>query len=201
MHKNRKLYWIVPNPEYMDYLKSIDPRIPDYNYGSEHIKPFYGPLLRMNGLCYVGSVSHYDHHKHDKIAGSLTFHKIYDHEYHRMIAVSNLRYMFPVPEECVRRLDYRDIDQYVYFRSRRDRFNQVNLLKKILYDLNDSNLQERASYIRFLQVHEIKSPQIRGCMDMLRLEEAAYRYQKEEFQEQDITELSEDPVEDRIIKI
>lgn len=195
---NRKLYWIIPDKEYMDYLKSVDPRIPDYNYGSEHIKPFYGPLLKVNGLCYVGSISHYEHQKHDKIAGGLTFHKIYDHEYHKMIAVSNLRYMFPIPEECITRLDYRNIDQYVNFRLRKDQFNQVNLLKKILCDLNNSNLQERASYIRYLQMHEIKNPQIIGCMNMPHLEEVAYSYQQEE---QDITNFFEDPIDDQKIKI
>ena len=76
-----KLYWMILDADYMEYLKRIDPHIPDHDYGPDHIKPFYGPLIRKDGICYVAGVSHYIPDKHDKIPANLTFQKLYDHEF------------------------------------------------------------------------------------------------------------------------
>lgn len=38
-----KLYWMILDADYMEYLKRIDPHIPDHDYGPDHIKPFYVP--------------------------------------------------------------------------------------------------------------------------------------------------------------
>ena len=201
---NRKLYWVILDPEYMDYLKTIDANVPNYDYGNEHIKPFYGPLISNNGICYVAGVSHYIPDKHDKIPANLTLQKIYDHEFQKMIAVSNLRYMFPVPESCIQRLDYRNIDDHVVFRSQRERYNQVNLLKKILNALNDSGLQKRALQIKEMQFHGVKNYLINSCLDFKRLEAAAQRYAAEsiDYQEQDITDMVDDHIgETQFIKL
>lgn len=189
-----KLYWMILDADYMEYLKRIDPHIPDHDYGPDHIKPFYGPLIRKDGICYVAGVSHYISDKHDKIPANLTFQKLYDHEFQKMVAVSNLRYMFPVPEECIERLDYRNIDRYVTFHSQRDRYNQVNLLKKMLHALNDSALQKRAVQIRSMKLHEVRHYLIDRCLDLGKLEQAAHQYAAEVIglQEQDITEMAEE---------
>ena len=45
--------WINVDEKYLDYLRSIEHRIPMTDYGSDKYKPFFGVLFEIDNLYYV----------------------------------------------------------------------------------------------------------------------------------------------------
>lgn len=190
----KKLYWIMINPQYLDYLKKFEERIPNYDYGKDHIKPFYGILFEKDDLCYVTTINHFKD-KHLSMHATIDFQKIYDYQYGKPIATANLNYMFPVPKDQFHRLDYREIDDYVDFKNSRARYNQVTLMKKILLGLNHSNMQRRAISIYEHKYNHADTVLARRCFDFKELEKHALNYNIDrniDHEEYDITETSDE---------
>ncbi len=91
--------WINVDEKYMDYLRSIEPRVPKTDYGSNKYKPFFGVLFETDNLYYLTQVSH-PQPRHYTLKQQKDFYKIYDPANPtRLIAVVNLNYMFPIPKE------------------------------------------------------------------------------------------------------
>lgn len=185
------------DPDYLDYMKQLESKIPNYDYGRDHLKPFYGILFEKDDLCYVSNVNHYKE-KHVGMNQSIDFQKIYDLQYGKMIATSSLNYMFPVPREKLVRMDYRCIDDYIDFKDSRARYNRVTLLKKILLALNHSNMQKRAECIYMHKQNHSQSSLSRRCLDFRQLEIAAHEYMQD--MDQDITETAKQITEDSTLQ-
>ena len=186
-----KLYWVMINTDYLDYLKQHETRIPNYDYNREHIKPFYGVLFEKNDLCYVTTINHYKE-EHSKLTTAIDCQKIYDNQYGKTIAVARLNYMFPVPKNQFERLDYRNIDNYVDFKDEVAKYNQITLLKKILFGLNHSGLQNRAQIVYKNKYERPDSYMAKRCFDFKQLEELAkeYHIDFDLDEEQDITDTA-----------
>lgn len=39
--------WCTIKKEYIDFMKREEPRIPDIEYGSNRLKPFFSPLFKV----------------------------------------------------------------------------------------------------------------------------------------------------------
>ena len=50
--------WINVKEQYLDYLRTIERRIPRTDYGTDRYKPFFGILFEVGELYYVTQVSH-----------------------------------------------------------------------------------------------------------------------------------------------
>lgn len=208
--EDRKLFWIMIKPEYLDYLKKVDARIPNYNYGEKHFKPFYGVLFEKDDLCYVSQVNHYNPEKHDHIPTSIDFQKIYDFEYNKMISTTNLNYMFPVPKDQFVRLNYHNLGNYIQYDTKKMQYNQVNLLKKILAGLNHTNLSKRAIALREKKIQFPNNKISKRCLSFIDLEKAAKQYKNidtslredmDDHVEQDITNEANNILDNEAIPI
>lgn len=189
-----KLKWVILNPEYIDYLKKIDSRIPNYDYGEGHLKPFYGNLLEKDGLVYVSQVNHYKPEKHDRVPKSIDFDRIYDYKYKKFIGTTSLNYMFPVPKSQIQPFLYENMNEYTNFIDDTSRIKQTILLKKMLYSLNNLNLSNRADKVHKLRYVYPDSKISSRCLDYNKLEDAALHYQQD-IDEQILTEESLDLLE------
>ena len=182
------------NHDYLDYLKEHETRIPNYDYGEEHIKPFYGVLMEKNNLCYVTTINHFKE-KYIGMNSSIDFQKIYDFQYGEMIAAAHLNYMFPVPKDQFKRLDYRNLNQYVKFKDYKAEYNQITLMKKILLGLNHSNLQKRAEIIYDHKYQHPNTALAKRSFDFKELEDLAINYKIDhtiDEEDYDITDVSEE---------
>lgn len=110
------MYWCSIDKEYIQFLKTIDTRIPDADYGKEHFKPFFAPLFEKNGLVYVSQISSAKP-RHNKLKEDLDFFKIYDDKTKQIISVVNINFMFPVPKDKLTFVKYSEIDKYRKFKN------------------------------------------------------------------------------------
>ena len=49
--------WIHADEKYLDYLRTIERRIPRTDYGSDKYKPFFGILFETDDLYYTSITS------------------------------------------------------------------------------------------------------------------------------------------------
>lgn len=90
------MYWINVDENFLDYLRSVESRIPKTEYGNDSYKPFFGILFQKGDLYYVTQISHAQD-RHKKLKQQKDFYKIFDPKNtKRLIAVVNLNYMFPI---------------------------------------------------------------------------------------------------------
>ena len=86
--------WYVADKRYVKYLKSIDSKVQDIEYGN-NLKPYIGVLITIDDFKYYIPISSAD--KPDKIAkyngmkNSLDFHKIIDSDDGKLLAVLNIK--------------------------------------------------------------------------------------------------------------
>ncbi|KDE69541.1 type III toxin-antitoxin system ToxN/AbiQ family toxin, partial [Fusobacterium necrophorum] len=122
------MYWCSIDKEYIQFLKTIDSRIPHAEYGKEYFKPFFAPLFERNGLVYVSQISSAKP-RHNKLKEDLDFFKIYSDKTKKLISVVNINFMFPVPKNKITFVKYSEIDKYRKFENLIEKSNYIHLLK------------------------------------------------------------------------
>ncbi|MGN9018351.1 type III toxin-antitoxin system ToxN/AbiQ family toxin [Lachnospiraceae bacterium HCP1S3_C3] len=168
--------WIIVDENYLDYLRSIESRIPKTDYGSDRYKPFFGVLFETNNLYYVTQVSH-PQKRHQKMKQQKDFFKLYDPDNPtRLIAVVNLNYMFPIPKEYTHDFEKKKIDTYRTFKSEQAKSKYIDLLDTELKVINSLNLGEKALYIYKLKYDKPQDSLSKRCIDFKDMERLARLY-------------------------
>lgn len=168
--------WIIVDENYLDYLRSIENRIPKTDYGSDRYKPFFGVLFETNNLYYVTQVS-YPQKRHQKMKQQKDFFKLYDPDNPtRLIAVVNLNYMFPIPKEYTHDFEKKKIDTYRTFKSEQAKSKYIDLLDTELKVINSLNLGEKALYIYKLKYDKPQDSLSKRCIDFKDMERLARLY-------------------------
>ena len=165
--------WYFINDDYLNYLKRFESRIPNTNYGSDKLKPFFGSLFEVDNLIYVTQVSH-PKERHKLLKNSKDFIKIYNND--NLMAVVNLNYMFPVLKEELIHITYKDIDKFRNFSDNREKSKYINLLKKELKEIKNNNIDLKA---KSLYIFKYKFPEneiSKRCCDFKELEQLAKLY-------------------------
>ncbi|MCM1556041.1 MAG: type III toxin-antitoxin system ToxN/AbiQ family toxin [Anaeroplasma bactoclasticum] len=171
--------WCTINEDYLDYLKSIETRIPNYSYHQTRSdrtekklhKPFFYSLYDTGDYCYVGQVNHYRPDKHDRLREMQDFKKIYDATTNRPLCVVNLNYIFPVPKTELTELNYSDIDQVRDFDNLTEKSTYIDLLRKELAGINNKNLVPDVLNLFNLKKNRPDHIVARRCFDYELLEE------------------------------
>lgn len=171
--------WIIVDENYLDYLRSIESRIPKTDYGSDKYKPFFGVLFETNNLYYVTQVSH-PQKRHQKMKQQKDFFKLYDPDNPtRLIAVVNLNYMFPIPKEYTHDFEKKKIDTYRTFKSEQAKSKYIDLLDTELKVINSLNLGEKALYNYKLKYDKPQDSLSKRCIDFKDMERLARLYDTE----------------------
>ena len=175
--------WMVIEEEYLNYLRSVEKRIPFSNYGEDKYKPFFGKLFSVEGLAYVTQISH-PQPRHKYVKNNLDFYKIYIPDSNpllpdRFVAVVNLNYMFPIKEELLVPLKYAEIDKHREFSTEIEKSLYIDLLKKELVAINKLPLEKKALSLYNLKKDKPDHPGSLRCIDFQSLEKFARDYKKE----------------------
>ena len=161
--------------KYMDSIKKIEIRIPDYNYGKNAYKPFFGELFKLEDIAYVTQISS-PKIKHDKMKDNKDFKKIIDKNNNSLLGVVNLNYMFPVPNKLYNYIDPYDIEKYRKFENDLQKFKYINLLIKELKIINEEKIDISAKKLYdFVKLNK-ESYIAKRCFDFIRLNEFAKKY-------------------------
>ena len=172
--------WVIVEEAYLDYLREAEPRIPYSDYGTAHLKPFFGSLFAVGDLLYVTQISH-PKPRHEKMKNSLDFHKVYlpgrtAAEPDRLAAVVNLNYMFPVPKSLVENLQYQNIEAYRTFAAPAEKGKYIDLLRKELEAINALGLEEKAQKLYRIKTEHPDGWLAQRCLDYKQLESSAKNY-------------------------
>lgn len=171
--------WINVDENYLDYLRSVENRIPKTDYGSDKYKPFFGVLFETDNLYYVTQVSH-PQSRHQRMKQQKDFYKLYDpNNPTRLIAVVNLNYMFPIPKEYTQDFEKKKIDMYRTFESEKSKGKYIALLDTELKVINTLNLDEKALFIYNLKYEKPDDKISKRCIDFKKMEKLAKLYNKE----------------------
>ena len=168
--------WYFINNDYINYLKRFESRIPNVDYGSDKLKPFFGSLFEIGNLVYVAQVSH-PKERHKTLKSSKDFIKIYNK--YDLIAVVNLNYMFPVLKEELINITYKDIDKFRSFKNSLEKSKYINLLKKELKEINNSNIDLKAKRLYTFKYQFPDDKISKRCFDFKKLEELSKVYYKD----------------------
>lgn len=168
------LKWITIDKNYTDYLReNCESRIPNTEYGSDKLKPFFGILFEVGDLVYVTQVSSYKP-RHSYIKNDIDFIKVLHKG--KGICVINLNYMFPVPKRYVSVLKYKYIDNYLTFKSENDKGNYIALLKMELSEINKLNISAKAQRLYNYVIHNPYKKVSERCFNYKLLEKYAQSY-------------------------
>lgn len=169
------MYWYYIDERYLDYLRDKESRIPYTNYGDDKLKPFFGSLFEVDDLMYMTQVSHPKvRHKNMKNQRDLSL--LYNTN-KELIAVVNLNYMFPVPKKYVKKIKYKDIDNYRTFKDSAEKSRYIMLLKEELSMINALNIAEKAHNLyKYINLHKT-SQLVKRCLNFKYLEVKAKEYQ------------------------
>ena len=163
---------------YLDYLRTIEIRIPRTDYGSDKYKPFFGILFETDDLYYITQVSH-PQKRHEKMNEQRDFYKLFNPQNPKeLIAVVNLNYMFPIPKNCTYNFQKNNIQLYRTFKSDEEKSRYIDLLNKELEAINKLNLDEKAKYIYNLKYNKPYNNISKRCVDFKDLEKYAKLYKK-----------------------
>lgn len=168
------LDWIVVDEDYLDYLRgNIEPRIPITDYGTDHCKPFFGILFYEGDFAYVTQVSH-PQHRHHQMHGSLDFIKIFDGS--KLLCVTNLNYMFPVPKNQVEYFRYKDIESYRSFVDVKAKNDYIALLRSEMSIMRTLGIEAKARRVYDHCKNHTFPALERRCFDFDKLESACREY-------------------------
>ncbi len=168
--------WINVDEDYLDYLRSIENRIPRTDYGSDKYKPFFGVLFEVGDLYYITQVSH-PQKRHIHMRQQKDFYKLFDPKNSsRLIAVVNLNYMFPVPKKYTHNFEKSKIDTYRNFESESSKSKYINLLNMELKIINTLDLDEKALFIYNLKYSDPDNTVSKRCIDFKYMEQLAKLY-------------------------
>ena len=173
--------WYVADKRYVKYLKSIDSKVQDIEYGN-NLKPYIGVLITIDDFKYYIPISSAD--KPDKIAkyngmkNSLDFHKIIDSDDGKLLAVLNINNMIPIPDRYLTKLKYTEIEKYRTFDSDEEKDVYIDLLRKELKEINTIKevLAEKATELYNHKIEKSTSKLSQRCCDFKLLEKSIAGY-------------------------
>ncbi len=167
--------WITISEKYLSYLRTVESRIPQSDYGKKRFKPFFGVLFETEDCCYVTQVSSAKE-RHNKMKQNLDFYKLYDEKSNKLLAVVNLNYMFPVPKNEVMDLKYSQIHHCRDFDSDRQKSQYIHFLKIEMRLINKLGLDEAAKKLYELRYTYPENAISKRCLDYKALEILAREY-------------------------
>ena len=163
--------WYSVDSDYLTYLRTIDSRVPNSDYGRIW-KPFFGVILDRSSK--LGDIPQFSH-AHDKLVKNNQFTRVVYHNGEQK-AVVRLNYMFPVPYEHLNQLDYCDIEPLCKIPSGIELNKYISLLKIEMKVLNTMDIPASASKLLEIVERYPESPIAQKCLPFSRLEEAALAY-------------------------
>lgn len=168
--------WKIIDDDYLNYLRNgVESRIPHTDYGTDKMKPFFGALFERGNLVYVTQITS-PKQRHYKMKNSLDFHKYYIGN--QLTGVVNLNYMFPVPKDCIKDLDYGNIEEYRSFPNEQSRSKYIKFLKKQLSIIKSLNIEEYAIKV-YNRKYDLPDDTIsKRCFDFKAIEEYANKWSK-----------------------
>jgi protein AbiQ len=167
--------WKIINEDYTDFLRdNYEKRIPETDYGSDKLKPFFGELFRVGDLVYVTQVTS-PKPSLINLKQSIDFYKIYQNK--KLISCVNLNYMFPVPISELNNMDYKDIDNYVNFKDEQAKSKYIQLLKYELSIINTLNLETSAMDLYRRKYDKPQDKVSLRCFDFKNLEIGAKEWE------------------------
>ena len=167
--------WLVIDEKYLDYLRIIDSRIPYSDYGENRYKPFFGVLFETEHFCYVTQIAHAQS-RHQNMKANLDFKKLFHPKDNSLIAVVNLNYMFPIPKNMKKKLEYKDIGLHRQFETEEEKSKYIDLMKIELNMLNNMNLEKSAKIVYDNKYTKKNKTLAARCIDFKKMEEMAIRY-------------------------
>lgn len=168
--------WINVDEKYLDYLRSIEKRIPKTDYGSDRYKPFFGVLFEKDDLYYITQVSH-PQDRHKNLKQQRDFYKIFDPvNTNRLIAVVNLNYMFPIPKDHTYEFKKKEIHLYRTFKTEEEKGKYIDLLNTEMKVINKMNLGKKALELYNLKYDKPFDKVSKRCLDFKMLETCAKSY-------------------------
>lgn len=167
--------WCTIDIDYMNYLKEFDKRIPNIEYGEYKFKPFFSPLFTKGNLTYVTQISS-KKERHLKMKEQIDFIKIYDNENKNLLGVVNLNYMFPVPNDKIINVSYKDIDKYRKFKTEQEKNTYIYLLKIEMKKIRERKINLLAE--KLYEIVKTNSFISKRCLNFYFLEEKANEYNK-----------------------
>ena len=171
--------WINVDENYLDYLRTVENRIPRTDYGSDKYKPFFGVLFETDNLYYITQVSH-PQKRHQKMTQQKDFYKLYyPNNPTRLIAFVNLNNMFPIPKESNYNFEKKEIDAYRTFKSEKEKSKYIHLLDTELKVINTLNLDEKALFVYNLKYEKPDDKVSKRCIDFKNMEKLAKLYSQE----------------------
>ncbi len=172
------MYWCFIESDYIEYLKTFEKRIPNIDYGSEHMKPFFAPLFEKDGLVYVTQVTS-PKPRHESMKNQIDFIKYYSPK-GKLLGAVNLNYMFPVPKESIIPISYANITDYKTFKTEEDKSQYVHFLKMQIKILNDLRIDESAVLLYTYCQNKPYDNVTRRCFRFAMLEQKAHAFPKTE---------------------
>lgn len=169
--------WFVADKNYVEYLHNYDYKVGRVDYGDK-LKLHVGILLEINhSKFYVPVSSPKEKHMHMK--NSLDFHKIEDDNNH-LYAVININNMIPIPDQCITRLKYNEIERFRIFHTEKEKTNYIYLLQKekAIIDKLDLTLQNKANKLYCKVAQNPDSNLAKRCCNFKLLEAKAKEYSK-----------------------
>ncbi len=177
--------WCTIDSEYINYLKKVDGRVPNTEYGEYKFKPFFSPLFEKDGLVYVTQISS-KKERHLKMKEQVDFIKIYDEKNNNLLGVVNLNFMFPVPKDKIINVNYKDIDKYRKFRSEKEKENYIHLLKEEMKQIKKRQINLLSE--KLYEIVKINPFVSKRCLNFSLLEEKAVEFIQLKEQSKDLTE-------------
>ena len=169
------LDWYVADKKYVNYLKNIDNRVGNIDYG-DNLKLHIGILITINKCNFYVPVSS-PKEKHLKMNNTLDFHKISNEN--ELYAVINLNNMIPIPSKYVTKLKYNEIDKFRVFSNEKEKNDYIYLLqneKRIIDNLSEI-LKNKAKKLYRKVKFNPNSLLAKRCCDFKLLEEACLKYE------------------------
>ena len=167
--------WCTIDNNYIKYLKKFDERIPNIEYGEYKFKPFFSPLFTKGNLTYVTQISS-KKERHLKMKEQIDFIKIYDDKNKNLLGVVNLNYMFPVPNDKIINVSYKEIDRYRKFKSDQEKNTYIYLLKMEMKKIEEKQINLSAE--KLYKIVKTNSFVSKRCLNFSLLEEKALEYGK-----------------------
>ena len=114
------------DPEYCDYLRAHDEKVP-INHGDKKRRPFIGVVLEVNQFKYFAPLTS-PKPKHQTMNNAIDFIKIAG----GTLGAININYMIPVPEQCLTAADLaiRDEDTEATVKYKRMMHQQIDWCKR-----------------------------------------------------------------------
>lgn len=119
--------WFIVDKDYVNYLSQFDEKVGFVEYGNR-LKLHVGVVFEIENFKYYVPISSAKQ-KHQHMSNKLDFHKLQNQTTGEIYAVINLNNMIPVPDECLIRLRYDNIENFRSFASENEKYSYIYLLQ------------------------------------------------------------------------